>query len=109
MVVGNRRPYLAAVIVLNADAWRLFAADKGLDPQRPNHAASQIEVLAKITQLLVALPRYAQVRAVHLTLKPWTIEAGLLTPTLKIKRDIVGQLFAQKIDEMYAQELLHTA
>ena len=109
MVVGNRRPYLTAVIVLNADAWRLFAADKGLDPQRPNHAARQIEVLAKITQLLVALPRYAQIRAVHLTLKPWTIDAGLLTPTLKIKRDIVGRLFAKEIDEMYAQELLYTA
>jgi long-chain acyl-CoA synthetase len=109
MVVGNRRPYLAAVIVLNADAWKLFAADKGLDPQRPNHAAGQIEVLAIITQLLIALPRYAQVRAVYLTLEPWTIEAGLLTPTLKIKRATIAPLFAKEIDDMYAkqQELLH--
>lgn len=62
---------------------RLFAASKGLDPQQPNHAASKIEVLARITSLLVALSRYAQVRAVHLALEPWTVDAGLLTPTLQ--------------------------
>jgi long-chain acyl-CoA synthetase len=104
VVVGNRRPYLAAVIVLNADAWRLFAASKGLDPQQPNHAASKIELLTIITSLLVALPRYAQVRAVHLTLKPWTIEAGHLTPTLKVKRDVVVPLFAKEIDDLYAKQ-----
>ena len=101
VVVGNRRPFLAAVIVLNAEAWELFAASKGLDPQQPNHAASKIELLARITSLLAALPRYAQVRAVHLVLEPWTIEAGQLTPTLKIKRDVVIQLFAKEIDDLY--------
>jgi len=102
VVVGNRRPYLAAVIVLNAEAWRLFASSKGLDPQHPNHAAGKIELLARITSLLDALPRYAQVRAVHLTLEPWTIGAGLLTPTLKVKRDVVVPLFAKEIDDLYA-------
>ena len=104
MVVGNSRPFLAAVIVLNAKAWRLFAASKGLDPQQPNHAASKIEVLARITSHLVALPRFAQIRAVHLTLEPWTIEAGLLTPTLKVKRDVVVPLFAEEIDDLYAKQ-----
>ena len=102
VVVGNRRPFLAAVIVLNAEAWKLFVASKGLDPRQPNHPASKIELLAKITSLLDDLPRYAQVRAVHLTLDPWTIDAGLLTPTLKVKRDVVVPLFAKDIDELYA-------
>ena len=47
VVVGDRRPFLVAIIVLNADAWRRFAADKGLDPEQPNHAVSKIEVLAR--------------------------------------------------------------
>jgi long-chain acyl-CoA synthetase len=104
LVVGNRRPFLAAVIVLNAEAWRVFAANKGLDPQQPNHAASKIEILARITSLLVALPRYAQVRAVHLALQPWTIDAGLLTPSLKVKRDIIVPLFAKEIEDLYAKQ-----
>ena len=74
------------------------------DPEQPNHAASKIELLARITSLLVALPRYAQVRAVHLTLEPWTIEAGLLTPTLKVNRDVVVPLFAKEIDDLYAKQ-----
>lgn len=104
VAVGSRRPFLAAVIALNADAWKLFAADKGLDPEQPNHAASKTELLARITSLLAAQPRYAQVRAVHLTLEPWTIDAGLLTPTLKVKRDVVAALFAKEIDGLYAKQ-----
>ncbi len=103
VVVGDRRPFLVAVIVLDADAWRRFAADKGLDPERPNHAVSKIELLARVTPLLAALPRYAKVRAMHLTLEPWTIEAGLLTPTLKVKRDVVQKMFAREIDALYAE------
>ena len=103
VVVGDRRPFLVAVMVLNADAWRRFAADKGLDPAQPNHAVSKIEVLARVIPLLSTLPRYAQVRAVHLTLEPWTIEAGLLTPTLKVKRDVVQRMFAREIDALYAE------
>ena len=104
VVVGNRRPFLTAVIVLNAESWKLFAANKGLDSQQPNHAASKIELLARITSLLDTLPRYAQVRAVHLALEPWTIEAGLLTPTLKVKRDVVVPLFANEISDLYAKQ-----
>ena len=103
LVVGDRCPFLAAVVVLNTEVWRHFAADKGLDPERPNHLASRIEVLARIVSLLAALPRYAQVRAVHLTLEPWTIEAGLLTPTLKVKRDVVQRKFAAEIAALYAK------
>jgi long-chain acyl-CoA synthetase len=103
VVVGDRRPFLVAVIVLNADAWGRFAADKGLDPARPNHPVSKIEVLARFAPLLGALPRCAQVHAVHLTLEPWTIEAGLLTPTLKVKRDIVQRKFAGEITALYAE------
>jgi long-chain acyl-CoA synthetase len=101
LVVGDRRPFLVAVIVLDVDSWRLFAANQGLDPRQPNHPASKMELQARIVRVLARMPRYAQIRAIHLTLEPWTIEAGLLTPTLKVKRDRVAPLFAEKIDELY--------
>jgi long-chain acyl-CoA synthetase len=47
---------------------------------------------------------HAQVRAVHLTLTPWTVEAGLLTPTLKIKRDTLERHFAKEIAALYAEK-----
>lgn len=104
MVVGDQRPFLVAIIVLNADAWKRFAADKGIDPERPNRTESKIEVLARIKPSLAALPRFAEIRAVHLTIKPWTIEAGLLTATLKIKRDVILKLFAKEIEALYGEQ-----
>jgi len=89
--------------VLNAKEWKIFAAEKGLDPGQPNRQANKIELLAKITSLLAGLPRYAQIRALHLTLQPWTIEGGLLTPTLKIKREMIAPLFAKEIDDFYVR------
>lgn len=103
VVVGDRRPFLAALIVLNGPAWDQFAAERGLDAEQPNHPTSKLELLARITSALAALPRYSQVRAIHLTLQPWTIEAGQLTPTLKVKREVVIPLFAQDITAMYAK------
>ena len=44
-----------------------------------------------------------QIRAVHLALTPWTVEAGLLTPTLKVKRDALQRKFAKEIEALYAE------
>lgn len=103
LVIGDRRPFPVAVIVLDSDVWHIFSANNGLDRQQPNHPAAKRQIMARIFPLLAALPRFAQVRAVHLTFEPWTIEAGLVTPTLKVKRDLIISLFAREIDELYAE------
>ncbi len=104
VVVGDRRPFLVAVIVLDIASWNLFAASRGLDPRQPNHPASKLELQARIVPLLANMPRYARVHALHLTLEPWTIESGLLTPTLKVKRDRVVPLFAAEIKNLYGEQ-----
>jgi long-chain acyl-CoA synthetase len=100
-LVGHRRPYLSAIIVLNREEWLRFAQANGEDPARPNAPSAQQRVLARLDAILSAHPRHARVRAVHLTLEPWTIKAGLVTPTLKIKREAVQRLFAREINAMY--------
>jgi long-chain acyl-CoA synthetase len=103
MVVGERRPYVAALIVLDSCGWRRFAAESSLDPEQPNQPASKAAILARLTSRLAKLPRYCKIRAVHLTLTPWTVEAGLLTPTLKIRRAALQRKFAAEIDALYAE------
>jgi long-chain acyl-CoA synthetase len=99
-VVGEGRSCLAAVISLNPRRWTSAASKLGADPQAPNTASAAI--LGRISRLLGALPRHAQVRAVHLVLEPWTVQAGLLTPTLKIKRQAVEARYGSEIEALYA-------
>ena len=108
---GRRSPSLSRGrhIDLNADAWRRFAAESGLDAERPNHAAGKIEVLARPILPLTTVPRYAQVRAVHLALESWTIDAGLPTPTLKVKKGHRAANVAAEINALYGEPPLDRA
>jgi long-chain acyl-CoA synthetase len=101
-VVGDGRPFVAALAVLNIAAWQRLAKDNDFDPEQPNAEPVKTRMLARIEPLLAALPAYAQVRAVHLCLEPWTIDTGLLTPTLKVKREVLQQRFAKEIEALYA-------
>ena len=65
-------------------------------------AATTQAVRDKLRGLLRSFPVHARVRAVWLTLEPWTIENGLITPTLKLKRTEIEQRFAREIRELYA-------
>jgi long-chain acyl-CoA synthetase len=98
-IIGEGRPCLAAVISLNPGRWTPAASELGADAQAPNTASAAI--LQRIDRLLSDLPRHAQVRAVHLVLEPWTIQQGLLTPTLKIKRQAVEERYAGEIAALY--------
>jgi long-chain acyl-CoA synthetase len=104
MVIGEGRPFLAAVLVLNDQPWRRLAGTLGLDPEDPA-ALSEPRVLdaamAKVANRLGDFPGYAQVRAVHLTRTPWTVENGLITPTMKLKRPELMAQFADAIDTLY--------
>jgi long-chain acyl-CoA synthetase len=105
MVIGDNRPYLSALIVLNSDQWSDYAASLGLDAGDP--AALQQEKLEeaiceKLHGLLSGFPGYAQVRRATCMLEPWTVDTGLITPTLKLKRNRIMERFAGDIERMYA-------
>ena len=103
MVIGEQRPFLAALVVLNAGAWeqekqKLKASGK----QGEN--AEKGDLLARIAEAVKAYPAYATPRAVWWTLEPWTIAAGLVTPTLKNKRPALEHRFAAEIEQIYAHK-----
>jgi long-chain acyl-CoA synthetase len=60
-------------------------------------------VLARVAERLSAFPGHARVRAVHLSLSPWTVENGLMTPTMKLKRPEIEVRLATVIDALYEQ------
>ncbi len=108
MVVGEGKPYLAALLVLNTQAWGALAKRWSLLAEDSAALADErlqqhIENLCR--QSLARFPEYAQVRRWWVTLEPWTIANGLLTPTLKLKRTAIEQRFAEHILKLYVGHL----
>ena len=105
MIVGEGKPYLAALTVLNEEHWQAIAASLQVDPRQPE-ALRDPKVLKVITQRIAHhlrhFPGYAQIRRLHLELKPWTVDEGLLTPTLKVKRNQVLDRYRAAVEAMYA-------
>jgi len=105
-VLGENRPFIAAVVVLEPRRWDEFARSLGVDPQRAESLALPAvreAVLARIAARVAAFPRHGVPRAVWLSLTPWTVENSLMTPTLKLKRHNLMARFAAEIDALYAR------
>ena len=104
MLLGEAKPYLSVVVALNAEQWAKAAAAAGLAPDAAGVAGDKAQalILERIGRQLKSFPGYAQVRRVVATLEPWTIDNGLMTPTLKLKRAKVMERFNAEIDAMYA-------
>jgi len=104
MVLGEHRPYLAAIVVLSHDKWQTRAAQLGLDPQDLAQLRSSVAtrwVLERIAQLVRGFPSYSTPKAVLLRTEPWTVAGGLLTPTLKPKRTAIAARYADEIAQLY--------
>ena len=105
LIVGEGKSYLSALIVLNGETWPQLAQKNGLDPHDPESLKNKklkSALLKIITAALHDFPGYAKVRRISLSLQPWTIENGLITPTLKVKRALVVEKFHKEIENMYA-------
>jgi long-chain acyl-CoA synthetase len=105
MLLGEGKPYLSVLAVLATEHWKRLAADNGWNASDPEIVKSKAveEVLVnRVGAQLKEFPGYAQVRRITCSLEPWSVENGLLTPTLKLKRPKVMEKFNAEIDRMYA-------
>ncbi len=104
MVIGEAKPFLSALLVLSRSGWEALAEELGVDPFDEESLRQRFvekAVLSRVAAQLVHFPGYAQIRRALLTLEPWTIDDGLLTPTLKMKRPQILKRFAPQIDALY--------
>ena len=77
----------------------------GTDPDNPdvlNTEPFKSLAEARVKEQIRTFPGYAQIHAITCYWEPWTIESGLMTPTLKLRRDKVAAEAAGDIDRMYA-------
>ena len=104
LVLGEQRPYLVAILVLDRKRWAVRAAQLRLDPlQQASLGAAPATrwALERVADLAKRFPVYATPRAVLLSVEPWTVGNGLITATLKRKRVAIAARYAREIAELY--------
>jgi long-chain acyl-CoA synthetase len=108
VVVGDGRPYLTALLTLDPEMVREWAAHHGrqgvtVDPEA---MATDPAVLAEIAESVERVnAEHARVEGIkrwHVLPRDLTIDSGELTPTLKVKRQVVASRWADEIEAMYA-------
>ncbi|MGD0585595.1 MAG: long-chain fatty acid--CoA ligase [Oryzomonas sp.] len=105
MVVGEGRPYLTALLVLNGAEWIRLAGTLGVDAAHEAVLESKrVEqaLLERIAPRLSHFPGYASIRRVHAGRTPWNVQDGLMTANFKLRRQQVLERHADDVERMYA-------
>ena len=105
VVVGDRRPYLVALVTLDPEEAVAYAKEHGL-PEDPEALASNPDVkasiMAHVDEINKSFARVEQVKKVTILPRDLSQETGELTPTLKVKRAVVAQKHEKEIEQLYA-------
>ena len=105
LVHGDKRKYLCCLLTLNEEQLRPWAAKRNLDQlsweELCQHADVQALADDYVRSVNADLPRYETVKRHAIVAQDFTVENGLLTPTLKLKRKEVNALYAELLDSMY--------
>jgi long-chain acyl-CoA synthetase len=105
MVVGDAKPFIAALVILDADAMGPWATARGFSESSIEGFAENPEVIAEIQTAVdyanKAVSRAEAIKTFRILPGDLSIEGGELTPTLKVKRSVVASKYARVIDEIY--------
>jgi long-chain acyl-CoA synthetase len=105
VVVGDRRPYLVALVTLDPEEAAKFAQENDL-PEDPEQLASNPEVRAAIEQHVDKInekfARVEQVKKIAILPRDLSQEGGELTPTMKVKRAVVADKYSGEVEALYA-------
>ncbi len=107
MVVGDRRPYLVALITLNEEAVQKWAAQGGFGGK----TIAELSQLPETRQLIGRAvdevnrsePSYASIKKFHILPQDFSQETGELTPTLKVRRKAASEKYAAILEQLYGK------
>lgn len=102
VLIGEQRPFLSLLVVLNPELWKDLASEKNLDWYEPEKHKLQDILLERIGVQLAEFPGFAKIHQVRVCREPWTIENALLTPTMKVRRKQIYAQCSDQIEDMYS-------
>lgn len=107
IVIGDAREYCTAIVVLDKDAVNAWAEKNGKSGTSVEELAQDPKLVTTIERELNTLQRdlskYEKARRYAFLVEPFTVENGLMTPTLKVKRKAVLERYADLIDGLYSK------
>jgi long-chain acyl-CoA synthetase len=102
VVVGDRRPFLVALITLDPDELAGFAQQHGLEPgDVAGSDAMREEVQGAVDEVNSKVGRVEQIKKFTILPEDLSQATGELTPTLKVKRNVVNEKFAGEVEKLY--------
>lgn len=106
VVVGNKRKFPSALVVPNTEQLKQFAR-KNQIPEDELYSNPKVlrEIQQDLDRLSVNLASFERVKKIALLPNEFTIESGELTPSLKIKRNVVEKRYSHVIDSLYSETL----
>jgi long-chain acyl-CoA synthetase len=107
LLIGDRRPYTILLIVPNFDSLEAWARQEGLTWSGREALVKDVRVRAKleaeVSQRMSQFARYEQPKKVLVLPREFSLERGEITPKLSVKRRVVEQAFADRIEALYAE------
>lgn len=105
IVVGNDRPYVAALVTVDQEWVDHWLAIQGRAPLRPEEMVRdpglETEVRRAVVAANTAVSQAESIRTFRILAHPFSEEHGLLTPSLKLKRKAIETAYAAEVDALY--------
>jgi long-chain acyl-CoA synthetase len=108
VVVGDRHKFLSVLIAPDFPALESLARQQGITFASRAELVSdprvQAEYQALVHQVNQSLANFETIKRFHLVTEEWSMDSGVFTPTMKLKRRVVAERYAQEIDAIYHDE-----
>ncbi|MGW1886863.1 AMP-dependent synthetase/ligase [Streptomyces sp. NPDC001970] len=105
IVVGNDRPYIAALVTVDQEAVEHWLAMRNRPPMSPSELVRDPDLEMEIRRAVVAantlVSQAESIRTFRILAHPFSEEHGLLTPSLKLKRKAIETAYAAEVDALY--------
>jgi len=105
VVIGDRYPYLTALIVPNFENLETYFADKGIKglskEEMAQHPDTEKLVAEAVKKVNAELASHERIRRFALLSREFSLEEGELTPTMKVRRRVVAERYHDLIEGMY--------
>ena len=108
VVVGDKKPYLIALLTIDPLALDALNEKLGLSAKNPAELNSsktfQDFISAEVDAVNKKVAKFEKIGRFKVLEKDFTVKTGELTPTMKMKRKLVNEMYAKEIEEVYAQD-----